>query len=121
MTDVKTPAQIAFDYYGEDAFYYILDLHFLHGYVYSTPDYFAMGRPVDKEVVRDDLIDPRVTSPKERQNCWFIYYVSGNMVKAFDNLPFFLPYCLFERKGILKFYKLEKLKHRISKSYGIRT
>jgi len=106
---------------GEETFYYILDSHLLNGYVSASPDHFFMARPVDRDAPYDDLIDISKTYSPESQDCWCIYFVSGNMKKAFDNLPFYLPYCTFERNGSLKFYLLEKLKQRISKYYGFNT
>jgi hypothetical protein len=105
---------------GEEMFYNILDLHLLYGYVSATPEYFYMGRPVNKSASYEDLLDISKTYSPDKQNCWCIYFVSGNMEAAWNNLPFYLPYCTFEHKGILKFYVLEKLKQRISKYYGFR-
>jgi hypothetical protein len=114
----KSPAQLGVDFYGEDMFYEILDLHLMFGHVQSTPDYFVMGRPVDKDASYADLIDIRITYPEDKQNSWCCYFLAGNMYKALHSLPFYLPYCTFEHKGNLKFYELEKLKQRISKHYG---
>ena len=117
----KSPAQLGVDFYGEEGFYRSLDMHLLFGYVQSTPDYFAMGRPVNKDAPYEDLIDIRITYPDDKQNAWLVFFLAGDMKKALDNLPFYLPYCTFEHKGNVKFYELEKLKQRISKIYGFQT
>jgi len=116
----RSPAEIALDFYGDD-FYDLVDLHFMFGYVQATPDYFIMGRPVNKEAPHQDLVDIRITYNEHKQNSWFIYFLSGDMNKALDNIPFYLPYCTFEHKGSLKSYSLDKFKQRIRRTYGIRS
>jgi hypothetical protein len=118
VTD-RSPAQKGFDFYGEDLFYKILDLHLMFGYVQATPDYFVLGRPVPKDVPYDEMIDITNSYPSEDCNAWCIYFYAGNMQKVFDNLPFSLPYIVFEHKGSTKIYLLDKLKQRISRTYGI--
>jgi hypothetical protein len=118
VTD-RSPAQKGFDFYGEDLFYQILDLHLMFGYVHATPDYFVMARPVPKDVPVDDMIDITNVYPSADCNAWCIYFYSGDMQKVFDNIPFSLPYIVFERNGRPKIYLLDKLKQRISKTYGI--
>jgi hypothetical protein len=116
----KSPAQEAYDFYGEDLFYQILDMHLLFGYVDSTPDYFVMGKPVPHTIAYDDMIDISKTYPIEDCDAWCVYFYAGDMSKIIERIPFYLPYVVFERKGNTKIYLLEKLKHSISKRYGIK-
>ncbi len=101
------------------SFEVLLWMHLNHGYVHSTPEYFYMGRPVNKDEPYEKLIDPISRTNSKDWNSWCVYFMAGDMNLAFDNLPFYLPYCTFEHKGILKTYPLENLKHKISKYYGI--
>jgi hypothetical protein len=118
LLDDRSPAQKGFDFYGEDLFYKVLDLHLMFGYVHATPDYFVMARPVPKSITYDDMIDITKVYNSSECDSWCIYFYAGNMQKVFENLPFSLPYIVFERKGSTKIYLLEKLKQRISKTYG---
>jgi len=119
MTD-RSPAQKGFDIWGEDLFYKIVDLHLMFGYIIATPDYFVMGRPVPRGISHKDMIDITKTYPVAECDAWCIYFYSGNMQKVFSNLPFSLPYVVFERNGNSKIYLLDKLKQRISRTYGLK-
>jgi hypothetical protein len=114
----RSPAQKGFDFYGEELFYKVLDLHLMFGYVYASPDYFVMGRPVPKTVSYEDMLDITKTYTLSECDAWCIYFLSGDIKKVWEILPFDLPYIVFERKGSTKIYLLEKLKRTISRNYG---
>lgn len=77
-----------------------LEYHYERGFVFSTPDFFAMGRVTSKSPGMDD--------------CWYIFAFAGDMAKCWSILPWPLPWVAFERildgKRDLRFYRLEDLR-----------
>lgn len=68
--------------------------HYLrHGFVVSLPDIFAMV--------------------KQEGDTWVIGLLAGDLRKAFDYLPFYLPYIRFERRNKPKIYATVSLTNRI--------
>lgn len=67
---------LTFVRHGHD-FAAALERNYAHGFVFSTPDYFIMGR--------------------EREGGWFIEGMAGDMSKAWSILPYDLPTLAFER------------------------
>ncbi len=63
------------------------------GCVVSLPDVFAMARQVD--------------------DAWHVGAYAGDLKKAFDYLPFYLPYIQFERRNKLKCYTTVSLTKKI--------
>lgn len=84
-----------------------LTLHLLNGFVFSTPDYFVMGRPVLKDAAPEFIVDPHCKYPKEQADCWMIYLMAGDTGKAWDVLPWDLEFICFERNNELRFHLLE--------------
>jgi hypothetical protein len=92
-----------------------LRLHLRHGFVFSTPEFFVMGRPtpapwVDDGAIDSMICDPAVTWPKHSQQCWHVHVMAGDMAKAWGILPWPLPYVSFQRKNELRFYRLDALR-----------
>lgn len=83
--------------------------HCLHGFVFATPDYFAMGRAVDSSADPADILNPSRIFPEWTADCWHVYLFSGDMAKAWDILPYPLPMFSLERKGELRFYRFEDI------------
>ena len=54
-----------------------LDVNLQFGFVFSTPDFFIMGRPMG--------------------DTWFIEAMAGDMSRAWDILPYPLPYIAWQR------------------------
>lgn len=108
-----TPAQQAAAVYGREpcarTFIEDLDAHLVNGYVYSTPDFFAMGRPVCSLWPHKDIINPWITFPRESWDCWFVYLVAGDMLKAWSSFPFPLPKIGFEKRNRIRYYRFELL------------
>lgn len=74
----------AFTAHGVD-FAAALERNYREGFVFSTPDYFVMGRP------------------HERGNMWFVEGMSGDCAKVWDILPWPL--------GHIAFYRFDKELH----------
>lgn len=77
----------------EQTFEEDLQIYLELGYVVSLPDVFAMVRQMD--------------------DAWHIGAYSGDLKKAFDYLPFYLPYIQFERRNKLKCYLTSTLTDKI--------
>jgi hypothetical protein len=118
-----TPAETAYAYYDRpdgNIFHYVLDYHLKNGYVFSTPQTFVMGRPVDITGNRWDILDLSYAFPKASWNCWFVYFCAGDLKNVFTMMPFSLPYCSFEHRNRLRFYSTEQYISRFKKN-GIST
>jgi hypothetical protein len=84
--------------------------HLMHGFVFSTPEYFIMGRPVVSTEDRAEIVNPEVTWPRERCDCWHIHLMAGDTRPAWSIMPWPLPLFSFERRNDLRFYPVERIK-----------
>jgi len=111
-----------YDQNPQDQFFeYYLTWHHRNGFVFSTPDFFIMGRAVDK-----NSFDPTVlaSADRENQNAWYIHAMAGNMARAWDILPYPLGYVGWERiqggKRDLRWYRTEDIR-RLSRNEPLAT
>jgi len=99
------PVAMSFEWYVEK--------HLENGFVFSRPDVFLLCRPVVSGSPEIMITSVDYHFPWEICDCWYIAMLCGNMQKAWDFMPWFLPLMAFERardsKGSLKFYKTESL------------
>lgn len=87
-----------------------LEAHFRLGYVVSTPEAFAMGRPVRKDWTPEKLADPFHVEPLETADCWFIWALAGDLRVAARWLPCELPWLGFSQRGSpVRFVPAEKV------------
>ncbi|HYF36780.1 MAG TPA: hypothetical protein VD994_15905 [Prosthecobacter sp.] len=85
-----------------------LHLHLTHGYVFSTPTAFLMGRPVERMAPHHQITNPahHFQSP----DAWLVYLAAGDGIREFFRYePFPLPYFGWERNNKLRFYERNKL------------
>lgn len=82
--------------------------HFENGYVHSTPEYFIMGRPVNKDAPGYELYDITHTPPREQQNAWLVWLYSGSITHALRQMPYRLPWVVFQRKNELRVYPMDR-------------
>ncbi len=70
----------------------ILEQHYKHGYVVSTPDVFAMGRPVCSGWTPEQICDPEYNFYGYRQICdaWWFQGFYGKPCKLWPMIPFSL-------------------------------
>jgi len=87
-----------------------LEAHLINGFVFSRPDYFVMGRPVIRTAPEAQIVDPWHRFPSGQCDCWHVYLMAGNMAKAWEILPWAMPWMSFERKNELRFVPLEAMK-----------
>lgn len=89
-----------------------LHLHMTGGYVFSTPDSFVMGRPVDKDASYEDVTNPAVEF--ENPNAWLVYLAAGNGLSTFLKFePYQLKWIGWERDNKLRWYWRETLLRKI--------
>ena len=82
--------------------------HHEHGYVFSTPQSFIMGRPVFKDASPLALFDIEFAFPRELQNAWFVWAYAGDIAHALAFMPYRLPWVIFQRKNELRTYPMER-------------
>jgi len=115
---VDSPAWEAANVYEQEAcartFRQDLELHLLNGYVVSTPEFFIMGRPVQKDSPHDCILDPSFPYHPNDWDCWHIYLMAGDIKKCWDFYPFPLEWVSWERKNVLRFFKMKTVKERIN-------
>lgn len=90
-----------------------VELHHEHGFVYSTPSFFVMGRPVAIGAGEDVILQPYLTFARELCDCWHIYLMAGDTARAWDILPFELPFISFQRRNSLKIWQLAQIRQRL--------
>jgi hypothetical protein len=95
---------------GPRSFEEDLVLHLQHGFVFSTPDFFIMGRAVVRTAAPEWILDP--ANPFAREDCdtWLVYLAAGDLGKAWSILPWPLPWLAFERNNDLRFYELARIR-----------
>ena len=93
-----------------------LALHLEFGYVFSTPDAFIMGRPVDKHASYDQIIRPEIEFPSP--NAWLIWLAAGAAaIRVFlDREPFPLPYMGWERDNKLRWYDRQQIIRHVTRT-----
>ena len=94
--------------------------HFNHGFVFSTPRYFIMGRPVVSTVppglIMDyshefgDCFKDKDGRWGDEPDAWFVACAAGNLSDAWAILPWKLPLIGFDRKGEIRFYEFERVR-----------
>lgn len=93
-----------------------LELHLLHGYVFSTPTLFMMGRPVNKDAPREWIVDPSHEFAADDWNCWLLYLAAGRISDFWRYEPFPLDFVAWERKNVLRTYYAATVKTLCSSS-----
>jgi len=74
-----------------------LDWHLRHGFVFSTPDFFVMGRPAPKALLEQILALGPSTFDRDECDCWYVHAMAGDIEKVWSILPWHLPWIAFER------------------------
>ena len=96
-----SPYELMLEFYGRHApavdFRTHVEWHFKHGFVYSTPDYFVMGRPVNHEASAEEITNPEKRWKEEECDCWYVHAMCGCVWKAFQIMPWRMPWIAWER------------------------
>lgn len=84
-----------------------LEAHLLNGYVFSTPDYFVMGRAVDSKASYAEITNPWHVF--ESVDAWWVYLASGDLSQIILACPYGLPLIGFERLNKPRFYSANRI------------
>ena len=90
-----------------------LALHLMHGFVFSTPEVFVMGRAVSSQAHEDLIVDASYCFESWQCDCWHVYLLAGSMVNAWRLMPYPLPMFSLERKNELRFYKFADIARHV--------
>ncbi len=86
-----------------------LALHLEFGFVFNTPEFFIMGRPVKKDAPHGLILDSSYAFVRRECDCWHIHLAAGNLEQAWQILPWQLPWLCFERKNELRFVPADRI------------
>ena len=89
-----------------------LEAHLIHGYVFSTPAAFVMGRPVQHDAPVELIINPWHVFPTEQCDCWLVYLAAGDISEIRKFQPYPQKYIAWERKNSLKVHLSDHV-HRL--------
>jgi len=90
-----------------------LEAHLVTGYVISTPEYFIMGRAVDRSAAVELVGDPWHAFPREAVNTWYVWAMAGCVNTCLTSMPFSLKWVSFIRRGgPPRYYDTQKLLRR---------
>lgn len=101
-----------------------LAAHFHHGYVYSTPEYFLMGRPVWHVAEHKQINNVWKAFHPVLWDTWYVYAFAlredqglhGLVKNLLTHMPFYLPLLAWERSGgPLHFHSTERLIQKYAK------
>ena len=113
MTPYQTMVQKYIDVPQEAPFGEYVEWHLQNGFVYSTPEYFVMGKNCRRLAPPNEIVDCEHVFDASDSDCWYVFAMAGNVSKAFSSMPFPLPYIAFERiidtQRELRLYKTEDL------------
>lgn len=113
-----SPYEIISNKYSENPQAQTLDWyirwHCLHGFVYVTPSFFLMARPVVRDAPACRITEPTYLFNHADCDCWYIHAMAGDIRGAINMEPFKLPWYSWERvldgKLDLRFYKSERIR-----------
>lgn len=81
----------------------VVEAHFFHGHVISSPTRFVLGRQVRHDWPADLVLDPRCVAPSG--NCWHVWLWAGTVEDWAAVVPFPLPWISFHRGERLRVHR----------------
>lgn len=81
----------------QEPFFSYIDWHLRHGFVFSRPDFFMMGRPVLRAAPPEMILDPRCLFAREICDTWYLHAAAGNMGQMWAIQPWPLPWFCWTR------------------------
>ncbi len=81
----------------EQPFSFYVVWHMIHGFVFSAPDFFIMGRAINKAYAERNGLELVPHEEAPMADTWYLHAFSGDMAKAWSILPYPLPYIAWER------------------------
>jgi hypothetical protein len=91
-------------------------LHLAHGFVFSTPSFFIMGRPVPRGAYEDQIVDPAVVFAPELCDCWHVHVLAGDASRAWSILPWPLEWLSYQRNNELRFFPMADMQRILQRS-----
>jgi hypothetical protein len=89
------------------------EVHKRQGFVFSTPAFYIMGRPVMKYAPIPHILDVEHVFDFEQCDTWFIFVLTGETRQAWSIMPWELPFMCWSRDndptGELRFYETRRL------------
>ena len=94
-----------------------LELHLLHGYVFNTPDWFMLARPVWSKAPSELIVDPAFNDFPVLDT-WHIHLFSGSNIyrsalKAQQLAARVMENVSFQKRNRLKIYRMADLMCRL--------
>lgn len=68
-----------------------------NGFVFSTPDFFVMGRAVPRTANPKEILDQTNLFLNEKRDCWYIFAAAGNTQRMWRVVPWELPWFCWTR------------------------
>jgi hypothetical protein len=91
-----------------------ISAHIETGYVVSTPEFFLMGRAVDRYADPAMIEDPWHGFLRSEQNAWLVYAFAGSSRNFLSFVPYPLRWVGFQRRNQpLKWHDSAKIFHYI--------
>jgi len=82
-------------------------------YLFATPHFVALGKPVKKGADKELIIQPGYVFPVSDADTWFLFAYAGRIMDLFAFIPFELRWLAWERRGAcLRYWTLEQFKQR---------
>ena len=89
------------------------DVHKRQGFLFSTPEFYVMGRPVRKYAPMEQILDVEHVFATGTCDCWYVFLMAGDTRKAWSILPYELPWMCWQRDNDpldeLRFYETRRL------------
>jgi len=115
MTPYESIAEKYTNHPQPQTFDWYIRWHCMHGFVYSTPDFFLMGRPVVRDAPAIRITEPTYLFNPSDCDCWFIHAMAGNIRGAIGMEPYELPWYAWERmldgELDLRFYEASRIRN----------
>lgn len=87
--------------------------HKAQGFVFATPTFYLMGRPVRKYAPLEQILDVTHVFDFETCDTWYIFLLTGEVRQAWNILPWELPWMCWQRDNDpaeeLRFYETRRL------------
>ena len=114
MSPYEKIAQKYFDNPQEAPFGDYVEWFLKNGYVFSTPEYFVMGKNCRRLAPVKQICDCEHVFDEKESDCWYVFAMAGDIQQAVQSMPYKLPWIAFERlidnKRDLRFYETADLK-----------
>jgi hypothetical protein len=121
LKDGMTPVEQAAAVYQREpcarSFVEDVELHLMHGFVFNTPDWFMLARPVWHKAPQELIVDPNYND-FPILNCWHCYLFAGKDIywaayKAQQIAGPVMEWVSFERRNKLRIHRMIDLMARL--------